>query len=88
MDYLYYAFFLLVTLIVLVTSHELGHFLMARWAGLHVVRFSVGFGKPLLSWYDRRGTEFCIAVVPLGGYVRMYDRRDADAAASFARRTA
>lgn len=81
MDYLYYAFFLLVTLIVLVTSHELGHFLMARWAGLHVVRFSVGFGKPLLSWYDRRGTEFCIAVVPLGGYVRMYDRRDADAAA-------
>jgi len=80
-DYLYYAFFLLVTLIVLVTSHELGHFLMARWAGLHVVRFSVGFGKPVLSWYDRRGTEFCIAMVPLGGYVRMYDRRDADAAA-------
>lgn len=81
MDYLYYAFFLLVTLLVLVTSHELGHFLMARWAGLHVVRFSVGFGKPLLSFYDRRGTEFCIAMVPLGGYVRMYDRRDADAAA-------
>ena len=81
MDYLYYAFFLLVTLIVLVTSHELGHFLMARWAGLHVVRFSVGFGKPVLSWHDRHGTEFCIAMVPLGGYVRMYDRRDADAAA-------
>ncbi|MCE2461287.1 MAG: RIP metalloprotease RseP [Pseudomonadales bacterium] len=81
MDYLYYAFFLLVTLIVLVTFHELGHFLMARWAGLHVVRFSVGFGKPLLSWHDGRGTEFCIAAIPLGGYVRMYDRRDADAAA-------
>ena len=81
MDYLYYAFFLLVTLIVLVTFHELGHFLMARWAGLHVVRFSVGFGKPLLSWHDRHGTEFCVAAVPLGGYVRMYDRRDADAAA-------
>ena len=81
MDYLYYAFFLLVTLIVLVTSHEVGHCLMARWAGLHVVRFSVGFGKPVLSWRDRRGTEFCIAMVPLGGYVRMYDRRDADAAA-------
>lgn len=80
MDYLYYAFFLLVTLLVLVTFHELGHFLMARWAGLHVVRFSVGFGKPILSWYDRRGTEFCVAMVPLGGYVRMYDRRDADAA--------
>ena len=81
MDYLYYVFFLLVTLIVLVTFHEMGHFLMARWAGLHVVRFSVGFGKPVLSWYDRHGTEFCIAMVPLGGYVRMYDRRDADAAA-------
>ncbi|MDE0662116.1 MAG: RIP metalloprotease RseP [Gammaproteobacteria bacterium] len=81
MDYLYYAFFLLVTLIVLVTSHELGHFLVARWAGLHVVRFSVGFGKPVWSFYDRRGTEFCVAAVPLGGYVRMYDRRDADAAA-------
>ena len=81
MDYLYYVFFLLVTLLVLVTSHELGHFLMARWAGLHVVRFSVGFGKPVLSWHDRRGTEFCLAMVPLGGYVRMYDRRDADAAA-------
>ena len=81
MDYLYYVFFLLVTLIVLVTFHELGHFLMARWAGLHVVRFSVGFGKPALSWTDRQGTEFCLAVVPLGGYVRMYDRRDADAAA-------
>ncbi len=81
MDYLYYAFFLLLTMLVLVTSHELGHFLMARWAGLHVVRFSVGFGKPLWSFYDRRGTEFCVAAVPLGGYVRMYDRRDADAAA-------
>ncbi|MCY3837467.1 MAG: RIP metalloprotease RseP [Gammaproteobacteria bacterium] len=81
MDYLYYVFFLLVTLIVLVTAHELGHFLMARWAGLHVVRFSVGFGKPMVSWHDRRGTEFCIAMVPLGGYVRMYDRRDADAEA-------
>ncbi|MDE0037345.1 MAG: RIP metalloprotease RseP [Gammaproteobacteria bacterium] len=88
MDYLYYVFFLLVTLIVLVTFHELGHFLMARWAGLHVVRFSVGFGKPVLSWYDRHGTEFCIAMVPLGGYVRMYDRRDADAAAHAPRRPA
>ena len=79
MDYLYYVFFLLLTLVVLVTFHEMGHFLVARWAGLHVVRFSIGFGKPLLSWRDRRGTEFCLASVPLGGYVRMYDRRDADA---------
>ncbi len=79
MDFLYYVFFLLVTLAILVTFHEWGHFLVARWAGVHVVRFSIGFGKPLLSWRDKLGTEFCVAAVPLGGYVRMYDRRDADA---------
>lgn len=80
MDVLYNAFFLLVAIGVLVTFHEAGHFLVARWAGVHVVRFCVGFGKPLLSWRDRRGTEFCVAALPLGGYVRMFDRRDPDAA--------
>lgn len=79
MDYLYYAFSLLVTLAILVTFHEWGHFAVARRAGVHVVRFAVGFGKPILSLRDKRGTEFCIGVVPLGGYVRMYDRRDPDA---------
>lgn len=79
MDYLYYAFFLLVTLAILVTFHEWGHFAVARRAGVHVVRFAVGFGKPILSLTDKRGTEFCVGVVPLGGYVRMYDRRDPDA---------
>ena len=80
MDLLYNAFFLLVAIGVLITFHEAGHFLMARWAGVHVVRFCVGFGKPLLAWRDRHGTEFCIAAAPLGGYVRMFDRRDPDAA--------
>lgn len=80
MDVLYNAFFLLLAIGILVTFHEAGHFLVARWAGVHVVRFCVGFGKPLLSWRDRRGTEFCIAALPLGGYVRMFDRRDPDAA--------
>ena len=80
MDVLYNAFFLLVAIGILVTFHEAGHFLMARWAGVHVVRFCVGFGTPLLSWRDRRGTEFCVAALPLGGYVRMFDRRDPDAA--------
>ena len=79
MDYLYYAFFLLVTLAILVTFHEWGHFVVARRVGVHVVRFAVGFGKPVLSLRDKRGTEFCVGVVPLGGYVRMYDRRDSDA---------
>lgn len=80
MDLLHYVFFFLVALGVLVTFHEAGHFLVARWVGVHVVRFSVGFGKPLFSWRDKRGTEFCVAMLPLGGYVRMYDRRDEDAA--------
>ena len=80
MELLHYVFFFLVALVVLITFHEAGHFLVARWVGVHVVRFSVGFGKPLWSWRDRRGTEFCVAMLPLGGYVRMYDRRDEDAA--------
>lgn len=80
MELLHYVFFFLVALGLLITFHEAGHFFVARWVGVHVVRFSVGFGKPLLSWRDRRGTEFCVAMLPLGGYVRMYDRRDEDAA--------
>ena len=79
MDLLHYIFFFFVALGILVTVHEAGHFLVARWFGVHVVRFSVGFGKPLFTWRDKRGTEFCLAAVPLGGYVRMFDRRDADA---------
>ena len=80
MELLHYLFFFLVALGVLVTFHEAGHFLVARAVGVHVVRFCVGFGKPVLSWRDKRGTEFCVAMLPLGGYVRMYDRRDEDAA--------
>lgn len=80
MEVLTNIFFLLVAIGILVTFHEGGHFLVARWAGVHVVRFCVGFGKPLIRWRDRRGTEFCVAALPLGGYVRMFDRRDPDAA--------
>ena len=80
MDALYYIFFLIIALGVLITFHEAGHFLVARWTGVHVVRFCVGFGKPFLTWRDRCGTEFCIAPLPLGGYLRMYDQRDPDAA--------
>ncbi len=61
---------------VLVTVHELGHFLVARWSGVHVVRFSIGFGKPLARYLDSRGTEFVLAAFPLGGYVQMFDDRD------------
>jgi regulator of sigma E protease len=68
----------LVALGVLVTFHEFGHFWVARRCGVKVLRFSVGFGTPLLRWYDRRGTEFVIAAIPLGGYVKMLDEREGD----------
>ncbi len=67
---------LVVTLGILVTLHEYGHFWVARRCGVKVLRFSVGFGKPLFSWYDRRGTEYAIAAIPLGGYVKMLDERE------------
>jgi regulator of sigma E protease len=67
---------LALTLGILVTLHEYGHFWVARRCGVKVLRFSVGFGKPLFSWYDRYGTEFAIAAIPLGGYVKMLDARE------------
>ena len=62
---------------VLVVIHEYGHFWVARRCGVRVLRFSVGFGKPLWSFRDRHGTEFAIAPIPLGGYVSMLDEREA-----------
>ncbi|MBN8411829.1 RIP metalloprotease RseP [Halomonas denitrificans] len=66
----------LVVLGLLVTFHEFGHFWVARRCGVKVLRFSVGFGKPLWSRVDRHGTEFAIAAIPLGGYVKMLDERE------------
>ena len=65
----------IVALGILVTVHEYGHFWVARKAGVKVLRFSVGFGKPLCRWYDKLGTEYVIAIIPLGGYVKMLDER-------------
>lgn len=70
------VFWFLVALGILVTIHEFGHFYVARLAGVKVLRFSIGFGKPLLTWNDRAGTEFAIAAIPLGGYVKMLDERE------------
>lgn len=67
---------LAVTLGILVTIHEWGHFFVARRCGVKVLRFSVGFGKPLLKWKDRFDTEYVIAAIPLGGYVKMLDERE------------
>ncbi|WP_311944260.1 RIP metalloprotease RseP [Halomonas piscis] len=70
----------IVVLGLLVTFHEFGHFWVARRCGVKVLRFSVGFGKPLWSRVDRHGTEFAVAAIPLGGYVKMLDEREAPVA--------
>ncbi|TCD23956.1 RIP metalloprotease RseP [Pseudomonas sp. IC_126] len=78
MGVLYMIIGTLVALGVLVTFHEYGHFWVARRCGVKVLRFSVGFGRPLVRWHDRQGTEFVIAAIPLGGYVKMLDEREGD----------
>ncbi|MBA1278695.1 RIP metalloprotease RseP [Stutzerimonas stutzeri] len=78
MGALYMIIGTLVALGVLVTFHEYGHFWVARRCGVKVLRFSVGFGRPLVRWRDRQGTEFVIAAIPLGGYVKMLDEREGD----------
>ena len=84
MTALYMIIGTLVALGVLVTFHEFGHFWVARRCGVKVLRFSVGFGTPLLRWHDRQGTEFVIAAIPLGGYVKMLDEREGEVPAALA----
>ncbi|MEX3775802.1 sigma E protease regulator RseP [Pseudomonas sp. MYb118] len=78
MSALYMIVGTLVALGVLVTFHEFGHFWVARRCGVKVLRFSVGFGMPLLRWHDKQGTEFVVAAIPLGGYVKMLDEREGE----------
>lgn len=78
MELLQTIFATILTLGLLVTIHEWGHFIVARLCSVRVLRFSVGFGSPLLSWNDRKGTEYVIAAIPLGGYVKMLDEREGD----------
>ncbi|QCI14278.1 RIP metalloprotease RseP [Pseudomonas putida] len=78
MTALYMIIGTLVALGVLVTFHEFGHFWVARRCGVKVLRFSVGFGTPLLRWHDKHGTEFVVAAIPLGGYVKMLDEREGE----------
>jgi regulator of sigma E protease len=78
MEFGWSALWFIVAVSLLVTVHEFGHFWVARKLGFKVLRFSVGFGKPLLKKIGRAPdhTEYVIAAVPLGGYVRMLDERD------------
>ena len=74
------VWWMIVSLGVLVTFHEFGHFWVARRFGVKVLRFSVGFGRPLWPRRGRDGTEYAIAAIPLGGYVKMLDEREGDVA--------
>lgn len=69
-----------VTLGILVAVHEYGHFIVARRAGVRVLRFSIGFGRPLWQRTGRDGTEYVVAAIPLGGYVKMLDEREGEVA--------
>ena len=66
----------LATFAIVVGIPEYGHFWMARRAGVKVLRFSIGFGRPLIRWQGADDTEYVLAAIPLGGYVRMADEHD------------
>lgn len=74
------VWWLLVTMGLLVTFHEFGHFVVARRCGVKVLKFSIGFGPALWSRFDRHGTQFVVAAIPLGGYVKMLDERETETA--------
>lgn len=67
---------ILITIFFVVGTHEFAHFIAARWLGVKVLRFSIGFGKTLFRWYDKSGTEYVFALIPLGGYVKMLDENE------------
>ena len=75
MDILHIIVFTVLTLCIVVAVHEYGHFQVARWCGVKVLRFSIGFGPALLRRHDRYGTEYRLAAIPLGGYVKMLESR-------------
>src|SRR5258707_12626916 len=62
----------LFVLTIVVFFHELGHFLVARWAGVRVLTFSLGFGPELVGFNDRHGTRWKLSAIPLGGYVKVF----------------
>ncbi len=83
MSVIHNIFFFIVAIGVLVTFHEFGHFWVARKLGVKVLRFSVGFGRPLFAWRrknDPDNVEYVVAAIPLGGYVKMLDEREGDVA--------
>ena len=68
----------IVAISLLVAVHEYGHYIVGRFVGMKVLRFSIGFGKPLWTWVGRAPdrTEYCLSAIPLGGYVKFLDERE------------
>lgn len=64
------SFFIIISIIVFV--HEFGHFFVARLCGVKIDEFSIGFGKEIVGWYDKRGTRWKISILPFGGFVKMH----------------
>jgi regulator of sigma E protease len=73
-----YVLSFLIALTLIVFIHELGHFLVARWCGVSIEAFSIGFGKEITGWFDKHGTRWKLSWIPLGGYVKF--KGDANAA--------
>jgi len=71
----------LFAIFILVLVHEFGHFWVARRCGIKILKFSIGFGKALFTWYGKDGTQYILAAVPLGGYVKMLDTRETEVSA-------
>ena len=67
----------LFVLTIVVFFHELGHFLVARWCGVRVLVFSIGFGPELFGFNDRHGTRWKVSAIPLGGYVKFFGDENA-----------
>ena len=78
MNIIQIIFAFIISLGILVSIHEWGHFWVARKMGVKILRFSIGFGKPLFIWRDKQETEFALSLIPLGGYVKMLDEREGD----------
>ena len=78
MDMIYSTLYFLLALTILIAVHEWGHFIVARMVGVKVLTFSIGFGKPIFSYKGKKGTQYVLGIVPLGGYIKMLDEEEGD----------
>lgn len=74
---LHYAWSFFIILSIIVFIHEFGHYIIAKWCGVKIEAFSIGFGKELFGWNDKSGTRWKVSLVPMGGYVKMFGDSDA-----------